>query len=123
ATAQLQPGDIAFTGFNADGNDDLAFVALKDIPANTRIYFCDSEWNGSGFGTDEGDYSWSHASVVTAGTVVTLSGVGNGPVPSIGTIVHDNAGGIGNSDEAVFAYLTAHPDSLRTPSTFLAAVS
>ena len=28
----LAPGSIAFTGFNADGNDSLAFVALAAIP-------------------------------------------------------------------------------------------
>lgn len=123
APPALGPGDLAFTGFNADGDDDLAFVALKDIPANTRIHFCDSEWDGTGFGTDEGDYSWSHTEDVPAGTVVSLTGVGSGPVPSLGTIVHDDAGGIGNDDEAVFAYLAIHPDSLRRPSVFLGAVA
>ena len=40
-------GDIAFVGFNADGDDDIAFVTFKDIPANSTIIFCDSEWNRS----------------------------------------------------------------------------
>ena len=120
----LAAGDIMFTGFNADGNDDLAIVALKDIPANTRIYFCDSEWNGTGFGTDEGDFSWSHTALIPAGTVISFGAVGGaGPTPSIGAIVHDNAGGIGNSDEAFFAYLTTHPDSVRKPSVFLGAIA
>lgn len=45
----LVPGSIAFTGFNADGNDGLAFVALAAIPPGTTIFFSDREWTGSGF--------------------------------------------------------------------------
>ena len=70
--AQLtNAGDIAFVGFNADGDDDIAFVTFKDIPANTSIIFCDSEWNGTSFGTDEGDFTWSSGTtVIPAGTVM-----------------------------------------------------
>lgn len=39
---QLAPGSIAFTGTN--GNDDLSFVVLDAIPANTTIFFRDDEW-------------------------------------------------------------------------------
>jgi hypothetical protein len=90
ATAQLTPGDIAFTGFNADEPDDLAFVALVDIPANTRIYFCDANWNGTAFPSGEGDFSWSHNAVVPAGTVITLNSVDPGLTTNLGAIVHDN---------------------------------
>jgi hypothetical protein len=34
----LAPGSIAFTGFNADSNDSLAFVALVAIPGGTTIF-------------------------------------------------------------------------------------
>jgi len=119
----LGPGDIAFTGFNADAPDNLAFVALKDIPANTRIYFCDANWNGTAFPSGEGDFSWMHTSVVPAGTVVALNSIDPGITTNIGTIVHDNGGGISTGSEAFFAYLAAHPDSLRKPSVFLAAIS
>jgi hypothetical protein len=124
ATAQLGPGDIAFVGFNADAPDNLAFVALKDIPANTRIYFCDANWNGTSFPSGEGDFSWTSSSVVPAGTVIALDSVDNGVRPSLGTIPHDNAGGISTSSEAFYAYLVSvHPDSVRKPSVFLAAVT
>src|SRR5690606_10754121 len=33
----LAPGDIAFVGFNLDGNDSFAFIVLKDIIAGTNI--------------------------------------------------------------------------------------
>jgi hypothetical protein len=45
----LNVGSIAIVGFNADGNDNLAFVALVDIPAGETIYFEDNEWNGTSF--------------------------------------------------------------------------
>ena len=65
-------GDIVFVGFNADGDDDIAFVTFKEIPANSTIIFCDSECNGSSFGTDEGDFTWSSGTtVIPAGTVIS----------------------------------------------------
>ncbi|NJN34634.1 MAG: hypothetical protein HC817_10640 [Saprospiraceae bacterium] len=42
----LTSGDLMCVGFNADGNDDLSFVALAAIPANTTIYLRDDEWSG-----------------------------------------------------------------------------
>ena len=43
-------GDITFVGFNADGDDDFAVLVLKDLPANTLIYFTDNEPNVAGNG-------------------------------------------------------------------------
>lgn len=120
--AQLSaPGDIAFVGFNADGDDDIAFVTFKDIPANTNIYFCDSEWNGTGFGTDEGDFTWtSPATVIPAGTVISINALSATIAPSLGTISFNNAGGLSASGDAMFAFLGTAP---RTVTTMLAAVS
>lgn len=122
AQAQLSaPGDLAFVGFNADGNDDLAFVTFKDIPAHTTVYFCDSEWNGTGFGTDEGDFTWdSGASVIPSGTVITLLNVSSNLTPSLGSITLNNAGGISGSGDAMFAFLGSGP---RTATTLLTAIS
>lgn len=49
----LGPGSIAFVGFNADGSDNVAFVALEDLPPGTVIFFQDNEWTGSAFNTGE----------------------------------------------------------------------
>jgi hypothetical protein len=46
----LTTGDIAFVGYNSDGNDGFAFVATATIPAGTVIRFQDNEWNGSAIG-------------------------------------------------------------------------
>ena len=44
----LSPGDIAFTGFNADGDDDFAIVALTEIPASSTHYFTENKYKGTG---------------------------------------------------------------------------
>jgi hypothetical protein len=120
--AQLsQTGDIAFVGWNADGDDDVAFVTFKDIEPGTTIYFCDSEWNGSGFGTDEGDFTWtSPATTIAAGTVISINSLSASISPSLGTITLNNAGGLSSTSDALFAFLGTAP---RTATTLLAAIS
>lgn len=86
--AQLSAGDIAFTAFNADGDDDFAIVALVDIPANTTLYFTDNEPNSDGTGFldfNEGTLEWaSGGSVITAGTIVVFTDTDNASNPSFG---------------------------------------
>ncbi|MDT8347054.1 MAG: lamin tail domain-containing protein, partial [Flavobacteriaceae bacterium] len=118
ASAQLNPGDLAFTAFNADADDDFALVTFVDIPANTTIYYTDSEWDGSAFGTDEGDFAWDTGSnVIPQGTVITFNTTGNIPSVSLGTMV-GNTIALSASSEALFAFLGTAP---RTPTLFLAA--
>lgn len=119
--AQLAAGDIAFVGFNADGDDDISFVTFKNIPANTTIYFCDSEWNGTGFGTDEGDFTWSSGNnAIAAGTVIAINSLSAGINASAGSITLNNAGGLSTSGDAMFAFLGTAP---RMATTMLAAIS
>ncbi|RYZ27554.1 MAG: T9SS type A sorting domain-containing protein [Chitinophagaceae bacterium] len=122
--AQLSaPGDIAFVGFNADGDDDIAFVTFKEIPANTNIHFCDSEWNGSAFGTDENDFIWtSPATVVPAGTIISIYALSATPNPTIGTIT-GTPGGLSHNGDALFAFLGTSTTSPREVATMLAAIS
>ena len=72
--AQTQ-GDIAFVGFNADGDDDFAIVVLNDVPANTKIWFTDSEPTGANtIESGEGKVEWdSGDSEITVGTIVIFS--------------------------------------------------
>lgn len=118
--AQLSTGDIAFVGFNADGDDDLAFVALEDIPANTTIYFCDSEWADTGFVSGEGDMTWaSGGSKINAGTVITLNTLGESTISAnVGTLTGGT--GLSSSSESVFAFIGTGE---RKPTTFLAAIA
>ncbi|HHB78031.1 MAG TPA: T9SS type A sorting domain-containing protein [Saprospiraceae bacterium] len=73
--ANLNPGDIAFVQYNADGTDDFAFVALVDIPANEEIKFTDNGWKADDtFKTNEGIVTWTApAGGLSAGDVVTIT--------------------------------------------------
>jgi predicted extracellular nuclease/Ca2+-binding RTX toxin-like protein len=122
----LGPGSIAFVGFNADGNDNLAFVALQDIQVGESITFEDNEWNGTGWAdTNENAFIWTATSTVTAGTVIHLDNVGSAsPSASTGTVVfgasatYGSNRGIGNSNETIYAYTGS-----RLSPTFVTAVS
>lgn len=123
-------GQVMFVGFNSDGNDGFSFVALVDIPANTTIYFTDNEWNGSAIGaggafnTGEGFNSWSHTSVLSAGTVVTIENLDGTPATtaSIGTAIVDGPTGINltNANEVMYMYLGSNRT---TPTVFLSAIA
>ncbi len=115
--APFAPGDIAFVGFNADGNDDLAFVTLREIAAGTVIYFNDREWTGAGFNTGEGEVVWTAGSTIAAGTVVTINNFGTTPVSNLGTT--SGSSGLSTTSEIVYAYVGA----AGVPTAFLAAIT
>ena len=107
----LSAGDIAFVGFNADGNDNIAFVTLVDINVGEVIIFEDNEWNGTAFGdTNEGAFSWTATNVVPAGTIVRIDNIGTDTIAaSTGTATTPVTGrgsnrGISTSDETIYAY-------------------
>ena len=124
----LGVGSIAFVGFNSDGNDNFAFVALQDIAAGKSITFEDNEWNGTGWNdANENAFIWTATSPITAGTVVLLNNLGvisPAPSASTGTVVYGASGtygsnhGIGNSTETIYAYA-----GTRAAPTFITAVA
>lgn len=113
----LGAGAIAFVGFNADGNDDVAFVALAPISAGTTIYFSDREWVGTAFNTGEGEVAFTATSDIAAGTVVTIADFGTAPSSAHGTLT--GASGLSSSTEILYAYVGLP----NIPSAFLAAVA
>jgi hypothetical protein len=126
--ATLSPGAIAFTGFNADGNDDLAFVALVPIAETDVIHFTENSWNGlpmsSGglFAGSEGHFTWTApAGGIAAGTVVTLNHLATaGRSASVGTImVTGGSLNLGGTEETVYAY-QGNPQA---PTGFLAVIA
>ncbi|MBC8153907.1 MAG: choice-of-anchor I family protein [Bacteroidetes bacterium] len=122
---QLAPGSIAFTGTNGDGNDNLSFVVLDAIPANTTVFFRDDEWQNPGFNTGESIITWTSGGAVTpAGTVVAFSNVNPDPatpiVVSSGSATITGNRGIAAGGDAFFAYVGTDEN---TPTTFLAAIS
>ncbi|MDX2211883.1 MAG: DUF3616 domain-containing protein [Oculatellaceae cyanobacterium bins.114] len=121
----LNAGDIAFVGFNADGNDNIAFVALTDINIGEVIIFEDNEWNGTTFvDTNEGAFSWTATTLVSAGTIVRIDNIGTGTIAaSTGTAATPVTGrgtnrGIGASGETIYAY-----QGSATSPTFLTAIT
>ncbi len=67
---------VAITGLNHLDNDGFSFVAVKDIPANTKIYFTENSFNNTTltFGSGEAVLSWtSPASIVSAGQVIVAT--------------------------------------------------
>jgi len=120
----LSAGSIAFTGFNGDGNDNLSFVALTDIPQGTVINFTDSNWDGTSFATGsnaESTIAWTATSAIAAGAVIGINNIGKGTLGAsagIVTFTDANNTGLSNDSEVVYAYVGSS-----TSPTFLAAIS
>ncbi len=119
ANAALSAGDIAFVGFNADDNDDFAFVALVDIPSGEKIFFTDGEWNSTNFEFGEGTLQWNAPlGGIAKGSVVIING--KTPSVNIGTITEiDTDFNLGTSGDQIFAYQASAYNA--TPSSFLSA--
>ncbi|HQS99768.1 MAG: hypothetical protein B7Y26_11215 [Hydrogenophilales bacterium 16-64-46] len=111
----LSAGDIAVIAYNADGDDNFAWVALTDIAANTVINFTDASWQDTAFRSTEhldagGPLTWTSDVTLAAGTVVSYSG------DDLNTWSVGTAGGIGmglsNSGDQLFVFegSTASPD-------------
>jgi len=117
----LDPGDIAFTGYNADGGDDLAFVALETLPVGTEIHFSDNEWNGTAFDNqNEGVVTWTATTEVAAGSIVVFTDVATGSRSvNTGSLSVSGSFNPGASDEAVIAY----EGTATVPTSFLALIA
>ncbi|MGF1640397.1 MAG: ExeM/NucH family extracellular endonuclease [Rhodospirillales bacterium] len=103
----LNPGEIGFVQYNADGTDDFGFVALVDIAGGEQILFTDNGWFGddSGFRPGEGVITWTApASGVAAGTVVVIDTT---PGASIGTVSETGDLNFAASGDQIVAYRVA----------------
>ena len=120
------PGDIAITGYNADGTDNIAFVLLGDTTPNQVIYFTDNEWNGSPIGsggafndTNEGFITWTApASALPAGTVIEISDASATPDATLGSATKSGNFNLSGGNEVLYVYLGSNEE---TPTVFLTA--
>lgn len=124
AAGGLNAQTIAFVGYNADGTDDLAFVALSEITAGTSVIFTDNEWNGTSFNTGESFTTWTATSAVAAGTVVVFNNFTAGNTASTGTLAPlaisgSTNRGFATGGDGVYAYV----GSGSSPSSFLAFIN
>ena len=126
--AALQPGNLAFTAFNAD-EDGFALVALKSVPAFTTVHFSDNEWNGGApgvgaFNTGESTYAWvSGSAPLPAGTVVRFSAIDQATrASSVGafTLLVSGTPGFAATGDTIFAYEAGAGGA---PTGFIAALS
>jgi len=129
APAAFGPGDVAFVGFNADGDDNLALVALKALPSGTVLYFSDNEWNGTGWADfNESSFALTLTANVAAGGIIAIDKIGSAlsTTSNVGTIASVTGGGtnrgIAGSGEQVYVYI-ANAASPLVPTAFLAAIS
>jgi hypothetical protein len=121
ALAALGAGDLAFVGYNADGEDDFAIVLLTDVVAET-VYFTDKEPDGAGgLTTGEGFVRWdSGPELIPAGTVVVFTDIVGAERVSHGAISLPNAlFNLAADGDGILAYQGA---SHTTPATFLAGM-
>ena len=123
---QSAAGDIAFTSYNGDGDDDFSFVLLVDVSNSTSIYFTDNEWTGAAFNnTNEGTITWTANSDLGAGTVIVVTDAGSssGRSVNIGTISGSGSFNLGASNESLFALSAAPATSYGSAPTFYACIS
>jgi len=118
----LAAGSIAFTGYNGDGNDNIAFVVLEEITAGTDIHFADQTWDGTSFAATETFWTWTATSTVAAGTIVRIDNFFSGTLTAdVGSVAFTDATGRGLS--ASFETIYAYIGTPSVPTTFLAAIA
>ena len=72
----LSVGDIAIVQYNSSTTDSFTFVFLRAVEAGTSVNFTDNGWLAAGgFRPGEGTVTYTAAAAVTAGTIVTLTGL------------------------------------------------
>jgi len=72
----LAPGDIAIVQYNSTTTDAFTFVFLRDVEVGTVVNFTDNGWQAAGgFRPGEGTVTYTAPAPITAGTIVTLSGL------------------------------------------------
>jgi len=122
AGATLGTGSIAFTGFDADGTDHLAFVAIQNITAGSVIHFTDNEWSGASFNSGESVWTWTATGDIAASTVVTLDDLATAsPTSNLGSVIVD--GLVPGDVEAINESIYAFTGSLDSPTAFLTAIT
>jgi len=139
----LDPGDIVFTGYNADEGGSLgtdggsfSFLLLKDLEAGTVIYFTDYGWtsaNGGEFYTTslsfEGVIKWTSTLAASCGDHIKITSNGVSASPTLtasqGTAANANITGLTTQNGITFNQsgdqIIAYQGSFSSPS-FIAAL-
>ena len=71
----LSVGDVAVVHYNSS-TGAFTFAFLRDVEAGTVVNFTDNGWLAAGgFRPGEGTVTYTAPSAITAGTIVTLTGL------------------------------------------------
>ncbi|AXT18765.1 T9SS C-terminal target domain-containing protein [Flavobacteriaceae bacterium AU392] len=108
----LTAGDIVITGYNTDGNDQVAFVLLTDITAGTEIRFTDRGWLDTdafrvGNTDREGTLIWTANTDLSCGTQIILTSANNGTLtisPNTGILTEEDDFEIRGQGDQILAY-------------------
>ncbi|MEQ1826644.1 MAG: hypothetical protein ABL921_11895 [Pirellula sp.] len=108
--ANKSVASLVLIGFNADGNDGMAAVALTNFGAGTVFRFTDNEWSGTAFNSGEGFLSFTNTNAIAAGTILRFSSLSSSPVivDGFGNSVLGTISGmldLNASDEGLYAYV------------------
>lgn len=124
ATYALTAGDIAIIAVNTDATKNVVFVALTDIPASTDISFTDNAWDATtpAWRTGEGTIVWSTSSLVTKGTVVTIT-LGSPYTVDVGSVTNNTGFNLSTSGDQVLAYEGTTAPTTNASSLWLFAYS
>ena len=75
----LTAGDIAVVQYNSSTTNSFTFVFARDVEAGTVVHFTDNGWLAAGGfragGLGEGTVTYIAPTGITAGTIVTLTGL------------------------------------------------
>lgn len=71
--AAVEPGDLLFTGFNCDNDDEASLLVLAPIPPGTTLSVTDDGWQENGtFRDAEGTASFTLVNGASPGSVILL---------------------------------------------------
>lgn len=113
----LKSGSISFKSMNAQ-KDAFTIKTASIIPPNTRIFFTDTEWNGTHFGIDEHTLLWnSGKDSIPLGSVINFKSLTSHTIVSVGST--QGILKIASKEEAIFAY----QGTARMPTHFIAGIA
>lgn len=108
----LQAGDIAIIAFQADNNDQFAFVNLVTVYPGTKIQFSEKGWNGSlatpAFSSSsEAIHAWNspnHPLLPGTFIKVDFNSSGGSPEANLGTVQSTGNAGFAASGDQLIAF-------------------
>lgn len=114
----LTTGDIAFSSFDATGNDSFSIITLKPIQPNTTLFFTDAKWTGNRFRINGNHLTWNSGStLLKAGSLIEFKNIKQNATVNVGEVNSKMA--LSKKGDAIYAYRGL----LKMPDVFLAGIS